>query len=179
MTQVRMDIETIVVGGGPVASMVVLRPRNPRLTDGNLQLPIQIGLAEASAISTGMDDSTNHRPFTHDLLKNVVSELGSTISSVGIDRVEGATFFAHVTLIRSDGEHINVDARPSDAIALAVRTKAPIFVNSDVLETAAYPDFTTVRKDEEERELKEFHDFVETLSPEDFLIGNNGESQKS
>ena len=91
MTQVRMDIETIVVGGGPVASMVVLRPRNPRLTDGNLQLPIQIGLAEASAISMGMDDSTNHRPFTHDLLKNVVSELGSTISSVGIDRVEGAT----------------------------------------------------------------------------------------
>lgn len=178
MTQVRMDVETIVVGGQGVGSMVVLRPRGARGSEHDLQLPIKIGLAEASAISMGVEGRGGHRPMTHDLLKDVVSALGSSVASVGIDRVEGATFFAHVTLLGPDGARTTVDARPSDAIAVAVRAKAPIFVDSEVLGTAAYPDFGAVRRDEEEREMREFHDFVESLAPEDFLIGDNGEAPK-
>ena len=178
MGQVRMDVGSVVVGNGSVSSLVVLRPHGTRGRGHNLQLPIRIGRAEAGAISMGIDRTGQTRPMTHDLLRGVISAVGASVVSVGIDRVEGATFYAHVTVSCPDGRRVDVDARPSDAIALAVRAKAPIFAESQVLDTAAFPDFTTVRKDEQERELSEFHDFVESLSPEDFLIGDNGETPK-
>lgn len=163
-----MDIESIVVGGGPVASLVVLRTRD----DGGsaLQLPIRIGSVEATAISMGVNPRQGSRPMTHDLLAATIRALGATCAGVRVMAVQGTTFFAQLDLARADGEHVFVDARPSDALALAVREGVPIYADESVLATAALPDFRGVERDEEAHELEEFHNFVESLSPEDFNV---------
>ena len=170
MALIQMDIQTIVVGGGPVASLLVLKPRIPEEAPHDAQLPIKIGPVEAMAIGMGVNDShrTTDRPMTHDLLNNVIESLGAHLDSVIISAVSGTTFFAQLRLETEDGEAIFVDSRPSDAIALAVRTGAPIYARSDVLTTASYPDFKGVEKEEEEHEMEEFHKFVENLTPDDF-----------
>ncbi|OUO34472.1 bifunctional nuclease family protein [Olsenella sp. An290] len=169
----RMDIESVVVGSGPLPSLVVLRPRDEQDGSPELQLPIRIGSIEATAISMGVNPREGRRPMTHDLLVSSIEALGASCSSVRIVGVEGTIFFAQVELLRDDGGQVLVDARPSDAIALAVRAEAPIFAEEDVLSVAALPDFRSVEKDEQERELAEFHEFVESLSPEDFNVSPN------
>lgn len=166
MSLVRMDIQSVVVGAGPVASMVVLKPRRDQ--PSSTKLPIRIGSVEAVAISMGVEGSRNARPLTHDLLLSVVGALGASIVHVVISDVHDTTFFAKVLLHTASGETVSVDARPSDALSLAVRTHAPIFAEDAVLNTAALPDFDAVERDERERERQAFHDFVENLSPEDF-----------
>lgn len=168
-----MDIESVVVGSGPLPSLVVLRPRDEQDGSPELQLPIRIGSIEATAISMGVNLREGRRPMTHDLLVSSIEVLGASCSSVRIVGVEGTIFFAQVELLRDDGGQVFVDARPSDAIALAVRAEAPIFAEEDVLSVAALPDFRSVEKDEQERELAEFHEFVESLSPEDFNVSPN------
>ena len=166
MASVRMDIQSIVVGGGPVTSLVVLKPRHGETT--STQLPIRIGTFEAAAISMGVEARAHKRPMTHDLLNNVIRDLGATLTSVVINRVSGTTFYAQLRLVTAAGEAISVDARPSDAIALAVRSHKPIFADEKVLETATMPDFDAVERDERQREAEAFHDFVENLKPDDF-----------
>ena len=162
-----MSIESIVVGGGPVASLVVLRTSD----DGAaLQLPIRIGSVEATSISMGVTPRTGSRPMTHDLLVSAIAELGGRCVAVRVMAVQGTTFFAQLELERADGEHVFVDARPSDALAVAVREDVPIYADEKVLATAALPDFRGVEKDEEAHELEAFHHFVENLSPEDFNV---------
>lgn len=179
MALIQMDIQTIVVGGGPVASLLVLKPRIPEEAPHDAQLPIKIGPVEAMAIGMGVNDShrTTNRPMTHDLLNNVIESLGSHLDSVIISAVSGTTFFAQLRIEKEDGEAIFIDSRPSDAIALAVRTGAPIYARSDVLTTASYPDFKGVEKEEEEHEMEEFHKFVENLSPDDFANNSNGSAK--
>lgn len=163
----RMDIYTIVVGDGPVASLIVLRTQ---VKEGEepTQLPIRVGRVEAAAISTGIGNRKDARPLTHDLLRDVIVSLGATLVSVSIVDVRGTTFFARLNLETADGRHLELDCRPSDAIALAVRMKVPILAEDRVLQTATLPDFKTVENEEKDRELERFHDFVESLSPEDF-----------
>lgn len=171
MGLVRVDIETIVIGGGPVASLLVLRPRQ-RPGVPPVSLPIRLGAVEASSIGMGIESRRPERPMTHDLLQQAISVLGATVTSVVITDVEGTTFFAQVNLTSQAGRHVALDARPSDAVALAIRTKSPIFVDNKVLETAGCPDFGAVRHQEEKESLAEFDKFVETLSPGDFLAGD-------
>ncbi|WP_455137041.1 bifunctional nuclease family protein [Thermophilibacter sp.] len=166
----RMDIESVVVGGGPVASLVVLRAREPRDGERSLQLPIRIGSVEATAITMGVRERQGGRPMTHDLFCSAISALGGRVDSVRVTAVQGTTFFAQVDLTRADGERVSLDARPSDAIALAVRLEVPVFADDEVLRTAAMPDFNGVERDEKAHELQEFHEFVESLSPEDFNV---------
>ena len=85
-----------------------------------------------------------------------------------INDVRGTTFYAQIHILSPDGRQLQVDARPSDAIALAVRTGTPIYAEEYVLDTAALPDFRGVEEDEERQEMQKFHDFVQSLSPEDF-----------
>lgn len=179
MALIQMDIQTIVVGGGPVASLLVLKPRIPEEAPHDAQLPIKIGPVEAMAIGMGVNDShrTTDRPMTHDLLKNVIESLGAHLDSVIISAVSGTTFFAQLRIEKDDGEAIFIDSRPSDAIALAVRTGAPIYARSDVLTTASYPNFRGVEKEEEEHEMEEFHKFVENLSPDDFANDSNSSTK--
>lgn len=169
---IRMDVETVVVGAGPVASLVVLRPRDIIKSDSRV-LPIRIGTVEASSIGMAVDGTEHKRPMTHDLLRDVILALGASVTSISIVRVEGTTFFAQVCITDSEGCHHTLDSRPSDAIALAVRCKAPIFATEEVMQVASYPDFNAVEKDEENKELAEFHDFVENLAPDDFSTKDN------
>lgn len=197
MSLVRVDVETIVMGGGNVASLVVLKPREQgarghraviddaaahieELPSADLApdepvyqpLPIRLGITEAASIGMGVENPATTRPMTHDLFQNVLRELGVTLTNVVITGVDGTTFFAKLNLVFGDGRHVSVDSRPSDAIALALRAKAPIFVESQVLETASVPDFEAVRRDENQRELREFREFLEDVTPEDFNSQN-------
>jgi len=104
--------------------------------EGNRRLPIIIGAFEAQAIALEMEGVVPPRPMTHDLLKSVIDALNSMITEVYINELRDGTFFAKIVL----DDNIEIDARPSDAIALAVRCSAPIYVNSDILdETAVLP----------------------------------------
>ncbi|WP_417228982.1 bifunctional nuclease family protein [Thermophilibacter sp.] len=173
----RMDIESVIVGDGPIASLVVLRTREEADGATSRQLPIRIGSFEATAITMGVNGRSG-RPMTHDLLCSVVSELGASCVSVRVMAVQGTTFFAQVELERADGEHVFLDARPSDALAIAVREEVPVYAEESVLDAAAMPDFRGVEKDEKAHELEQFHAFVESLSPEDFNVANRDQDSE-
>jgi bifunctional DNase/RNase len=116
----------------------------------------------------GVDGHKQPRPLTHDLLQSVISSLGASVTDMVITDVQGTTFFAQLRLRSESGETVAIDARPSDALALCVRAHVPIYAESDVLDTAALPDFYAIERSEKEREAEAFHNFVEGLSPEDF-----------
>lgn len=164
-----MDIKSIAVGGGPMPSFVVLEQHDAEAgTKKSRRLPIRIGAVEATAISMGIENKGDHRPMTHDLLKSAVEALGAQLLSVRITSVSGTTFFAQLVLRDAQGNEVCVDARPSDAIALAVRCGVRILAEDSVIDAATLPDFAGVEADEREAELEEFHEFVEGLSPDDF-----------
>ena len=167
LSLVRMNIHTIAVGGGVTPSMVVLCSQAAEGQEP-IKLPSRFGMVEATAISLGLDSSLHNRPMTHDLLQSVIESLRAQVVSVQIVDVMGTTFFAQLVLLDAEGRRLEVDCRPSDAIALAVRTGAPILADERVLEAATLPDFSGVERMEKEQELERFHDFVESLSPEDF-----------
>jgi len=121
--------------------------------DGNAEmLPIWVGKPEASAISFAMEGVATPRPMTHDLMKNVLDTADAKVISVVISDLKDNTYYARVHLLYDDSEY-SIDARPSDAIALALRAKTPIFVNDDV-----------IRKHSSE----EMDRWLENLKPEDF-----------
>ena len=167
-----MDIDSIVVGGGSVASLIVLRMHEPEKGATTLQLPIRIGTVEATSITMGVSARPGGRPMTHDLLRSTIEALGGRCRSVRIVGVQGTTFFAQLELVTASDERTYVDARPSDAIALAVREQVPIYADERVLSTAALPDFRSVEKDERAHEMEEFHSFVENLVPDDFAVAH-------
>ena len=162
---VPVTIETLVVAVLPSPSVVVLRPKQDESLADRV-LPIWIGPTEAASIGIALEGQTQLRPMTHDFLANVIHALGSTVDRVVIDRVEAATFFATVYL-EHDGEIINLDARPSDSIALAVRENAPLYVDEDVLNSSSYP-YQPGQKDDTEETMAEFQSFIESISPDDF-----------
>lgn len=169
MAMVRMDVHTLVVGGGPVSSLVVLKEHGSGKKEGSLQLPIKIGMVEAAAIGMGLNDDQTSRPITHDLLGAVIDALDSRVERVEVVSVSDTTFYAQLCLRRTDGELRCVDCRPSDGIALALRTDAPIFVEETVINAASLPDFGAIREEEQTAEMERFHNFLEDISPDDFL----------
>jgi bifunctional DNase/RNase len=162
-----VTIETLVVGIPPSPSVVVLRPLDAQEANSRV-LPIWIGPTEAASIGIALEGQPRIRPMTHDLLANVVSALHAEIDHVVISRVEGSTFFATMTL-NQDGEPIVVDARPSDSIALAVRTQSPLFVDEDVLNSSSFP-YLFANNINRETAMDEFKSFLESISPEDFTM---------
>jgi uncharacterized protein len=145
--------------------VIILRPLDDAAGNGRI-LPIWIGQPEATAILLALEDVDLPRPLTHDLLKNVLDALGAYVERVEITRVEDGTFYAAL-IVRAEERRMAVDARPSDSIALAVRTGAPLYVAENVMETAAVADEMGAEIDEE-AELKEFREFLEHVDPEDF-----------
>ncbi len=133
--------------------------------DGERVLPIWIGPAEAGAIAMEMQGVKAQRPMTHDLLKHVIVGLGGELRRVTITNVRDNTYFAEL-LIRRDEQMVQVDARPSDCIALALRLQAPIFTSDDLLNhsgTETGPPAPERRLDAES--LKQY---LEKLDPQDF-----------
>ena len=137
--------------------------------DGEQQLAIWIGPYEAEAITIELQNTEIARPLTHDLLKNTIETLGGTISHILINDLRNQVF--HATLfVDVDGDVKEIDCRPSDSIALAVRAKAPIFVEEHVMEQAGIlpePDMQEETEPAGEESLDAFSDFVDTLDFDD------------
>ncbi|MFQ5540281.1 MAG: bifunctional nuclease family protein [Candidatus Binatia bacterium] len=138
-------------------------------SDNKLNLPIWIGLLEATAMATELEGIKMARPMTHDLLKNVLMEVGVSVNFVEITELKENTYYALVHL-KLNGRELSIDSRPSDAIALALRSKSPIFVSKAVLEASSIlqqaeegkePDFSNVSKEK-------WAEILEKMSPEDF-----------
>ena len=130
-------------------------------------LPILIGGPEASAIHSAMEGIVPPRPLTHDLLVTVMLALGATLERVVITEVREHTFFAVLHLRTAAGPTV-ISSRPSDAIALAVRTDSPIFAEEALLDEAAVEAPEEAQEGDEEAILDEFRDFLDDVSPDDF-----------
>src|SRR3990172_6474690 len=125
-------------------------------------LPIWIGQFEAQAILMEMQGLKPSRPLTHDLLKSVIEHLKASVQQVVIDDLKDGTFFAKIH-VDFDSTSLAIDARPSDAIALAVRMQAPIFAEESVLEKASI-----LSEEGEDEEVERFRSFLNSVAPEDF-----------
>ena len=128
-----------------------------------------MGISETSAIAAALEEKRAKRPLTHQTAIKLVSALGGSISRVIIDKVENDVFYATIYLRCPNGMFTRVDARPSDAIALAIIADAPLFVEDKVLELAGAPRSLLMPNAEENIELEEFHKFIDNVKPEDFL----------
>ncbi len=173
---VEMMIDSIRVSMMNYQRVVILKER-----DTERRLPIWIGPAEADAIAVKLQDVSIPRPLTHDLLHDVIGCLGATVDSIVITELRNDTFYAKI-ILNVDGEQIEVDSRPSDALALAVRTQSPIYVEEGVLDKAGILFDSETGKpipkereagetgpvDEEElQKMSAFCDFINTLDLED------------
>jgi bifunctional DNase/RNase len=130
-------------------------------------IPIWIGLFEASAIATELEKITFSRPMTHDLLTDILRVLGVEVTKIEINDLRNNTFFANICLVK-DGKNLVIDARPSDAIAIALRANAPIFVDDKVIEKSRNVDFGTKLTDLDKMKDDKLKEFLENLSPDDF-----------
>ena len=142
-----------------------------REKDGSRYLPIWIGANEATSIATAMEGVEPPRPLTHDLMRSVIDALGALATRVVITEMRDSVFFADLALDMS-GNEVEVSSRPSDAIALAVRTGTPVFALSGVLEDAGVH---IEEDDENEDEVARFREFLEEATIEDFLGGETQE----
>lgn len=138
--------------------IVLLRER-----DGSRHLAIFIGAVEATAIAYALEGVVPQRPLTHDLLRDVSLALGGQVSEVVVTELRNNVFFADLVIDKT-GEEVRISSRPSDAIALAVRTGAQIFASQDVLEDAGIE----MRDEDEEEEIERFREFLDDITPEDF-----------
>ena len=129
--------------------------------DEKFFLPIWVGIFEANAIALQLENITTPRPMTHDLLRNMIAELNGRVIRIVINDLRDSTFFAQIRIVVGADRTLEVDARPSDAIALALRTEAPIYVAQSVLEQAQ-----TISPDSEDQEEK-VKKWFENLTPED------------
>ena len=138
--------------------------------DGTRYLPIWIGANEATAIATAMEGVQPPRPLTHDLMRSVLDAIGALAVRVVITEMRDSVFFADLTLDAS-GQEVKVSSRPSDAIALAVRTGTPVLVAAAVLDDAG----VHFEDEDEEEEVARFREFLEEVTVEDFLGGEQGQ----
>lgn len=142
-----------------------------RETDGaGRMLPIFIGGAEAQAIALAMEEVDTPRPMTHDLFKNVLDDLGVRLERIVVTELRDRTFFAELELAGNNGAR-RISSRPSDAVALAVRTGAPIFAADSVLDAAGHaiePEADDGDEPPPEEVLDQFREFLDQVTPEDF-----------
>jgi bifunctional DNase/RNase len=153
---IEMTIKGLMVD--PVTNMpiVILKDK-----DGDRVLPIWVGIFEANAIALQIENVATPRPMTHDLLRNIIADLDGQVDRVVVCDLKDNTFYAviHLTV---RGERVAIDARPSDAIALALRTRSPILVEENVIDTAKTVDFNADRTDSDRLQK-----WLESLDPEE------------
>jgi len=154
--QIEMSIKGLMVD--PISNMpiVILRDR-----EGAKTLPIWVGMFEANAIALQIENISTPRPMTHDLLRNVIHDLKASVQKIVVCDLQDSTFYALIYLALN-GEVVAIDARPSDAIALALRTRAPIFVEETVIDNAKTVDVTADKADADR-----LHKWLESLDPDD------------
>ncbi|GMR22139.1 MAG: bifunctional nuclease family protein [Acidobacteriota bacterium] len=154
--EIEMTIKGLMID--PITNMpiVILKDK-----EGDRVLPIWVGVFEANAIALQIENISTPRPMTHDLLRNILSEIEADVQRIVVCELKENTFYAMIYLDR-EGQTMAVDARPSDAIALALRTKAPIFVEDDVVESAKGLDLSKDTTDSER-----LQQWLEGLNPDD------------
>jgi bifunctional DNase/RNase len=161
---IQMNVGGLTLDPVTKAPIVILQDR-----DNKLNLPIWIGLLEATAMATELEGIKMSRPMTHDLLRNLLKELGATVECVQITDLRDNTYFAAIHL-RINGDLRLIDSRPSDAISLALRTKSPIYVDKRVIESSsilqqseenAETDFSSVSRDK-------WTEILDKMTPDDF-----------
>ena len=156
---IEMKVAGIALDAGTRSPIVLLKDTTDRRA-----LPIYIGQDQARAIISALERQNPPRPLTHDLMINIMSAWDMTLERVIVHSLQDNTFYAVLT-VRSGEEKKDIDARPNDAIALAIRTGTPIWVMEEVVADASIP----VDQDADEAERKAFRDFVSNLRPEDFI----------
>lgn len=155
-TAVQMQIKGLLLDPSSNLPVVILRN-----TEDDLLLPIWIGVFEANAIALQIEGVETPRPMTHDLMRNLLEGLGAEVVWILISDLQESTFYARIQLV-CNGREVEIDSRPSDALALALRVEAPIFVLRSVLETAQAIDLAG-KLNQDERIKK----FLEDAGPED------------
>ena len=139
-----------------------------KTAEGNKFLPIWIGHPEAAAILMKLQSQAPPRPMTHDLLSDMLEQLGASIVRITVTELRENTFYAQITL-QQDGGEIEIDSRPSDAIALAIRAEAPIFAADRVIEESAIEfEGEEIDQDRLDEEVAKFRNFLDEVTPEDF-----------
>jgi uncharacterized protein len=146
-----------------------------KTAEGNRFLPIWIGHPEAAAILMKLQGAATPRPMTHDLVTEILSQLDAQVVRITVTELRENTFFAEIT-VQQDGSEIQIDSRPSDAIALAIRAEAPIFAADDVIEESAI-EFEGEDVDEEQI-VAEFKSFLDQVTPEEFAIEDEEEEEE-
>jgi uncharacterized protein len=146
-----------------------------KTAEGNKFLPIWIGHPEAAAILMKLQSQAPPRPMTHDLLSDVLEQLGAQIVRITVTELRENTFYAQITL-QQDGGEIEIDSRPSDAIALAIRAEAPIFAADRVIEESAIEfEGEEIDQDRLDEEVAKFRNFLDEVTPEDFAVEDEEE----
>ena len=154
--QIPMSIKGLMMD--PITNMPIVILHDP---DGRRVLPIWVGVFEANAIALQIENVATPRPMTHDLLRNVLQELHARVDKIVVTDLRENTFFALIHL-KVGSDPLVIDSRPSDAIALALRTQAPIYVEDSVLEHAKTVDSAPEKQDDER-----LSKWLESLDPED------------
>ena len=154
-----MQVMGIAIDTRTGSPIVVLQDK-----DNCRALPIWIGSSEASAIIRVIENIKVQRPMTHDLIVDIIEDLGYEVDRVEIHDVEKETFFANIILKNKQNEEILIDSRPSDAIAVAIRVDAPIFVSPSVLADGSI----SCNSQKDEQDAQEFKDFIQNIKPSDF-----------
>jgi bifunctional DNase/RNase len=141
------------------------------LKDINVEryLPIWIGPYEAEAIALRLRNIEVARPLTHDLLNNVISRMGGEVSHIIVNELRDDTFYARIS-VNLNGRKLEIDSRPSDAIALAVRADTPIFVEEDVMAQAGIIPEVDISEDADDEALSAFRDFIDNLNLDDLPL---------
>ena len=154
--QIEMTIKGLMVD--PITNMPIIILRDK---EGQKVLPIWVGIFEANAIALQIENISTPRPMTHDLLRNVIEDLKASVQKIVVCDLQENTFYALIYL-SLHGETVAIDSRPSDAIALALRTRAPIFVEETVIDNAK-----TVDTSSEKADADRLHKWLESLDPDD------------
>ncbi len=151
-----MGIAIDTASGSPI---IVLNDKENRKA-----LPIWIGSAEASAIIRKIENIKVLRPMTHDLIVDIIKKTGYSVVRIEINDVEKDTYYSSIILSNDEGNEVAVDSRPSDAIAIAIRADAPIFVSAKVLADGS----VSCNSEKDEAESEEFRNFIQSIKPSDF-----------
>lgn len=163
MTMIEMELVGVRVELPSNTPIVLLR----EVAGQRRVLPIFIGGPEATAIAFALDGVVTPRPMTHDLMKDLLDELGARVERIVVTDLSDGTFFAELHVVAPDGAH-QVSSRPSDALALAVRIGAPIFAEEAVVEEAATVIEDVADAPDSDEVVEQFREFIDNVSPEDF-----------
>jgi bifunctional DNase/RNase len=147
-----------------------------KTAEGNKFLPIWIGHPEAAAILMKLQSASTPRPMTHDLVTDMLDQLGAQVIRITVTELRENTFYAQIT-VQQDGSEVEIDSRPSDAIALAIRADAPIFAADEVIEESAIEfEGDEISQEDLEKEVSKFKQFLDHVSPDEFAVEGDEET---